>query len=436
MKIDILTLFPEMFSPLDYSIAKRGVEKGLVEINITNIRDFTTDKHHHVDDIVYGGGVGMLIKPEPVFKAVEAVKIAESAGKKVEVILTSPAGETYNQKIAQELSEADQVIILCGHYEGFDNRIEEELVTRAISIGDYVLTGGEMPAIIMTESIIRLVSGVLGDDASSEDESHSAGLLEYPQYTRPAEFRGKKVPDCLQNGNHKEIEKWRREESLKRTYKRRKELLSTAALTKEDKKFLATLQAENKDFNLWVALVHYPVYNKKHEVVNTSITNLDIHDIARAAATFDFAGYFIVQPQEGQKQMIGNLLRHWKKGFGANYNPDRNYALSRVNLVDSLEETVVEIEKITGNKPHIIGTSAQASENMIGYKKMTATMQEQGGDYLLVLGTGYGLIDEIMQECDYVLRPVYGVGEYNHLSVRSAASIMFDRLLGEKESNF
>ncbi len=426
MRIDILTLFPAMFAPMSESIVKRACDKGFVEMHITNIRDYTEDKHSTADDRLYGGGAGMVMKPEPLFAAIEDCKPAKD--KKVRIVMTSPAGELFTQKKARELALADQVIFICGHYEGVDQRVEDTYATDVLSIGDYVLTGGELPAMIMADSIIRLLPGVLGDDASSEEESFQDGLLEYPQYTRPPVFWGMEVPQVLLSGNHEDIRRWRRRQSLYRTYQRRPQLLSKALLTPEDVAVLTEIKKDTvKPFRLWVALLHYPVYNKKKEIVNTSLTNLDLHDISRAAATYDLAGFFIVQPAEGQRELITTLLGHWKRGFGARYNLHRHQALERTHLVVSLEDVIQAI-----GAPKLIATSAKAHPAMVGYDQMRRTMEKEGGDYLLLLGTGWGLTDELMADASYILRPIYGVGEYNHLSVRSAASIIFDRLLGEK----
>lgn len=434
MKIDILTFFPEMFAPLRCSIVQRACDCGIVDLNIKYIRDYTGPKKGLTDDKLYGGGAGMVMKPEPLFEAVRDLRQCENC----RVVITSPAGKLFDQKTAEDLAKAEQIIFLCGHYEGIDQRVEDSLATDVLSIGDFVLTGGEMPAMIMTDSIVRLLPGALGKQESAEDESFSTdGLLEYPQYTRPPEFEGKAVPEVLLNGNHAEIRQWRRRQSLKRTLERRPELLSKATLSTWDQQVLEELRAEKKqNSHLWVALVHAPVYNKKKELVNTSLTNLDLHDIARAARTYNLSGYFIVQPAPGQQQMIRTLLRHWARGFGARYNPDRHEALSRVRLVNCLEDAVDQIYSLTGKYPKTIGTSANASDAMVGYGQMRQIIREEENEYLLVLGTGWGLTAEMMNSFDYILRPIYGVGAYNHLSVRSAASIMMDRLLGEREESF
>ena len=221
MKIDVLTLFPGMFpGPLDESIIKRACESGRLRLGIRDLRDYTHDRHRKVDDRPFGGGPGMLMKPEPLFEAVEALR-----GEKTRVILTSPAGRPFRQEIAQELAGEEHLLLVCGSYEGFDERVRECLADDELSIGDYVLTNGALPAMVIIDSVTRLLPCVLGDDESSVDESFSDGLLEYPQYTRPAEFRGMSVPEVLLSGDHAAIERWRREQARMRTGQRRPDLL-------------------------------------------------------------------------------------------------------------------------------------------------------------------------------------------------------------------
>ena len=221
MKIDVLTLFPGMFpGPLDESIIKRACESGRLQLGVPDLRDYTHDRHRTVDDRPFGGGPGMLLKAEPLFEAVEALR-----GEKTRVILTSPAGRPFRQEIARELAGEKHVLLICGSYEGFDERVRQSLADDEISIGDYVLTNGALPAMVIVDAVTRLLPGVLGDDESSQDESFSGCLLEYPQYTRPAEFRGMNVPEVLLSGDHAAIEKWRREQATVQTRQRRPDLL-------------------------------------------------------------------------------------------------------------------------------------------------------------------------------------------------------------------
>jgi tRNA (guanine37-N1)-methyltransferase len=242
LRFDIFTLFPEMFrGPLDESILARARERGLLEIALHNPRDVTTDRHHIVDDYPYGGGAGMVMKPEPLFTAVEAT--IEQLTPRGPVILLSPQGRVFTQEIARALSGERQLTLICGHYEGVDERIRQHLVTDEISLGDFVLTGGELAAMALVDAVARLLPGVLAA-GSTEEESHTAGLLEYPHYTRPAEFRGWRVPDVLLSGNHAAIARWRRKESLRRTRDRRPDLFARLELTPLDRKLLAELDAE------------------------------------------------------------------------------------------------------------------------------------------------------------------------------------------------
>lgn len=241
MRFDVFTLFPHVFQPyLEISILQRARQRGLVQVYLHNIRDWTTDRHHVTDDEPYGGGGGMVMKPEPIFAAVESVLGSPPS---CPVILLSPQGRVFTQAVAYELSQQPHLALLCGRYEGVDERVRQYLVTDEISIGDYVLTGGELPALVLIDAITRLLPGALGDPEGAWDDSHASGLLEYPQYTRPAEFRGWRVPEVLLSGDHTRIARWRREQALLRTWQRRPDLLAKATLSAADREFLARLGA-------------------------------------------------------------------------------------------------------------------------------------------------------------------------------------------------
>lgn len=240
MNIHVLSLFPEMFTGVfGSSILKKAQEKQAVQLSVTDFRQFSNNKHAQVDDYPYGGGAGMVLKPEPLFNAVEALV---EEGKKPRIILMCPQGERYTQAKAEELAQEEELVFVCGHYEGYDERIRQYLVTDELSIGDFVLTGGELAAMTIIDSVVRLLPGVLGNDDSPVLDSFSTGLLEHPHYTRPADFRGMKVPDVLLSGNHAKIEQWRMEQSLKRTFERRPDLLEHIELTKEQQKYLEKLK--------------------------------------------------------------------------------------------------------------------------------------------------------------------------------------------------
>ena len=249
VRIDILTLFPEMFQgPFSAGIFQRAVDRKLVEVNIHNIRGYTHDKHHTVDDYAYGGGAGMVLKPEPIFETVESIKsdiYNKEKPDELPVILLTPQGRLFRQQIAQELSKYSHLILICGRYEGVDERVRQHLATDELSIGDYVLGGGELAAMVVIEAVVRLLPGVLGSDASALDDSHTTGLLEYPQYTRPNVYRDWAVPEVLLSGDHGQVEKWRREQAILRTLQRRPELLDKADLSSEERKLIEKLKGES-----------------------------------------------------------------------------------------------------------------------------------------------------------------------------------------------
>lgn len=257
MEFEVFTLLPEVFPPyLESSILKRAVQRGLINVRVHNIRDYTHDKHHVTDDTPYGGGGGMVMKPEPIFEAVETVlgpnllppsgtmQTPPKTESRIPIILLTPQGRVFNQRVAEELSGHERIALLCGRYEGVDERVREHLVTDEISIGDYVLTGGELPAMLIIDAVSRLIPGVLGDPTGAEDDSHSMGLLEYPHYTKPAEFRGWKVPEILLSGDHAKIDKWRREQALLRTFNKRPDMFEKAELSEKEKKFIEGLKSK------------------------------------------------------------------------------------------------------------------------------------------------------------------------------------------------
>ena len=236
MRVDIVTIFPEAFTPLQVSMIGRARERGLLDVHIWDLRDFTTDRHRQVDDAPYGGGAGMVMKPEPFFAAVDAIRA--EAGEPAHIILTSPQGARLTHALAEEMAGKHHLVLLCGHYEGIDERVREGLATDEISIGDYVLTGGELPAMVIVDAVARFVPGVVGDAASVEADSFAEGLLDYPHYTRPPEFRGMTVPEVLLSGNHEAIRRWRRAQRLRRTRRRRPDLFKHEALSDEDRRLL------------------------------------------------------------------------------------------------------------------------------------------------------------------------------------------------------
>ncbi len=425
MRIDIITIFPEYFdSPLRVGLLGKAIEKGLINIKIHNLRDFAKDKHRTVDDEPFGGGEGMVFKPEPLAEAVETIKKENPESL---VIYTSPKGELFSQELAERLSREKGLIFICGRYEGIDERIVKNWVDLEISIGDYVVFGGEVASLVMIEAISRLIPGVVGCEDSVKKESFSSGLLKYSCYTRPREFKGLKVPEVLLSGNHKEIEIYRKKEAFELTLKKRPYLLKKKGLSREDRKIVNEILQKQR---VYIFLLHYPVYNKRGEVVCSAIANIDLHDLARVSRTYGVKGVYIVQPMDSQREVAKELLEYWMKGRGKEYNPLRREALELVELFPSFEEALERVREREKEEPVKITTDASLkSEKLIDIEKARRFLWEK--PVVLIFGTAWGLCEEVFERCDYFLEPIWGrLDEYNHLSVRSACSIYLDRILG------
>jgi tRNA (guanine37-N1)-methyltransferase len=418
----IVTLFPAMFeSPLNHSILRKAQEKGLISIVLVDPRDYTTDRHRMTDDYPYGGGQGMVMKPEPLVAAIEDVKIKMPRSK---VVLLSPRGRVFNQALAAELAKEEELVLICGRYEGVDERVKE-FIDDEISIGDYTISGGEPAATVVIDAVSRLVPGVLGNAKSAGDESFSNGLLEYPQYTRPEEFRGVKVPEALLSGDHERIRQWRRQMSVQQTGKQRPDLIGRVDLAPEEKELIRAQRAP-----VYVSLLHYPVYDKNRQVVTTAVTNMDIHDIARSGRTYDIKGLFVVTPVKALQRLALKIIDHWERGYGSQYNATRKEALALARVKDTLDDVLIDLEQEYGVKPRIVVTSARAGGQRTSFAQLQDMLINTTHPFLIVLGTGWGLTETIISQSDYVLEAVEGWTDYNHLSVRSAAAIILDRLLG------
>jgi tRNA (guanine37-N1)-methyltransferase len=423
MNVTILTLFPEFFdSPLSAGLMAKARERGILSVTCVNPRDFAMDRHHTVDDGPYGGGPGMVMRPEPVVAALESV------GRPGRVLQLSPRGAPLTQELARELSAEESLTVVCGRYEGIDARLSEVFPVTDVSVGDFVLSGGESAAVCLLEAVGRLLPGFMGKEASGEEESFSAGLLEYPHYTRPEEFRGLRVPEALLSGDHARIRRWRRDEALKVTLSRRPGLLDEAVLDRKDLATLAGVERARLGRNLYIALVHHPVLDKWQKVSTVSLTNLDVHDISRSSRTYGGAGLFVVTPLADQRELAATLLAHWTSGQGAAANPDRAKALSLVRIVEDLEAATAAVQAETGRSPFVVATSARP-EGTASPAMVRAQLAK--GPVLLVLGTGHGLAAPVLKRADATIRPIRCLDDYNHLSVRSAASILLDRLLGD-----
>lgn len=422
LKFTVITLFPQMFaSCLGHSILKKAQEKSLISVRLVDLRDYTIDRHRTADDAPYGGGHGMIMKAEPLVAAVEEIR---TNAPRARVIVLSPKGNVFTQKDAVRLARENEIALVCGRYEGIDARVDS-FVDEELSIGDYTLSGGEPAATVVIDAVSRLVPGVLGNEDSAAEESFSDGLLEYPQYTRPEAFRGMRVPEILLSGDHDRIKRWRREMSLQLTRERRPDLLAKASLTGKERARVLHPRAP-----VFVALLHYPVHDKNGQVVTTAITNMDIHDIARSGRTYGVERFFVVTPVKALQKLALKIIDHWETGYGSRYNATRKEALSLVRIRDALDDVIIEIEREYGEKPAVVVTSARSGATRISFAALREVLQRKIRPFLILLGTGWGLTEEVFSQADYVLEPIQGSMDYNHLSVRSAAAIIFDRLLG------
>ncbi len=422
LKFTVVTIFPQMFaSPLGHSILKRAQEKGLISVRLVDLRDYAADRHHVTDDYPYGGGQGMVMKPEPLVAATEDIR-KQSTGARI--VLLSPQGRVFNQQDATRLAQEQEIVLICGRYEGIDERVKS-FVDEELSVGDYTLSGGEPAATVVIDAVSRLIPGVLGNENSAQEESFANGLLEYPQYTRPEEFRGMKVPAVLLSGDHERVRQWRREMSIRITRDRRPDLLAKAPLTVPERKQFLAAQAP-----VYVALLHHPVYDKNGQVVTTAVTNMDIHDIARAGCTYGIRGFYVVTPVKVLQKLARKIIAHWEEGYGSQYNVTRKEALALARIRDTLDDVLIDIERECGEKPLLIGTSAKARKGPTSFIELRDMLERKTRPFLILLGTGWGLTEAIIEQSDYVLEAIEGLTDYNHLSVRSAAAIILDRLLG------
>ena len=485
MQLSILTLFPELFEPfLATSIVGRAVRSKVLDPRLVQIRDFATDKHRSVDDTPYGGGAGMVMKPDVLARAVQAAE--RDRGRAHRIFLT-PQGTPLTQGKVVELASKDHLLLVCGRYEGIDERFRQRYVDEEISVGDFVVAGGEIPAMALIEAVGRLLPGVMGNQESAGDESFSLGGLEYPHYTRPRLFEGLEVPRELLEGDHAVIRKYRRRQALLRTAKRRPDLLPSMRPTPEEwnllareipglvspetpadqstasqarqateaspgpvepkgrmgqtetrtpktgrtPRFFTTKQLTKQASRTYLGLLHHPVYDKNRRVVTTAVTNLDIHDLARASRTFALAGYYVVTPIDRQQQLVARIRDHWTKGHGARANKPRRQALERIRIVATLQDLVAEVEAAHGVRPAVAVTTARPEGRaVVPTNELFDWPGLVGRPLVLLFGTGWGLTPQVLDQADVCLEPIEGLDGYNHLSVRSAVSIYLDRLFG------
>ncbi len=443
MKFTVVTILPELIEPaLAAGVVGRAREVGVITVATVNPRDFTTDRHRTVDDTPYGGGPGMVMKPEPLLAAIGEAGPAHR-------ILVTPAGTPLTQARVRELAALPHLVLVCGRYEGIDERVIELAIDEQLSIGDYVLSGGELAALVVIDAVARFVPGVLGEASSAYDESHSAGLLEYPQYTRPAVIPGgagepggpgeppraeppaqpepRQVPAVLLSGNHAAIAAWRRRQAIERTALRRPDLFARFRPTAADRKLLPPpLHARTH-----LALVHHPVVDRTGAVITTALTNFDIHDLARSSLTYGLAGYHIVTPITSQRDKAAHIAKLWIDDAQGEH---RARALALVRTAESIEAVIAELTAAHGLAPLVVATSARAG-SFAGIPRRSAPdlhaeASVNPAPLLILLGTGWGLAESLIPSVSRMLAPIEGASTWNHLSVRSAGAVLLDRLFG------
>lgn len=425
MHFNIVSLFPEFFSsPLSIGLLGKALKSGLISCAFYNPRDYADNKYRTVDDAPYGGGPGMIIQAEPVARALEAI---DQPGR---MLLTSPAGEVFTGKLAAKLACDAALTFICGRYEGIDARLALEFPLHEVCVGEAIINGGETAALAMMEAIARFVPGFLGDPASTTQESFTNGLLEYPQYTRPEIWRSHPAPPVLTSGNHGQIAQWRHEESIRKTARVRPDLLEKADLAYADIESLASMKRLAAGRNLGFCLLHYPVRLDAKNTGASSLTNLDIHDIARISHTYGMGPFYVVTPLREQLQLLHKILKHWLTGADC----DRADALRLARPASTFANAVELATGYYGMRPVIIGATAALPKHkhappLLGAKSLLEICARQ--PVLILLGTAKGLDQAFLRDtCDALLKPVRFLNA-NHLSVRSAAAIIADRILGD-----
>ena len=420
----IVTLFPEFFeTPLRTGLLKRAVDRGIINFSFHNPRDYGLGPHKQVDDKPFGGGPGMLMRIEPMACAIHSIK------KPGIILALAAAGRQFNQAMAEELAGTENITLVCGRYEGIDQRLKEIYPVHEISLCPAVLNGGEAAALAIIEAVGRLEKGFMGKDESSRIESFHDNLLEFPQYTRPEEYKGHRVPDVLLGGNHAEIAKWRRAEALARTLAARPELLANAKLDKTDADGLARVSRERIGRNLSFCLCHYPVWTDGEKSGCSSLTNLDIHDIGRISRCYGLGPFFVLHPLDDQRKILNEILSHWLTRSGG--YEDRKKALNLVHAVQNFEEISKFFMQYHGQEPYWFVSSASWPEKNGECVSISEARKICGqGPAVICLGTARGLDVNKLPFKFMRLAPIRFLDE-NHLPVRAAAAIMADRILGD-----
>ncbi len=431
MNISVLTLFPELYKPFfQASLIKRAQEKEIISCHVNNMLSYTQPKVR-VDDTTFGHNAGMLIKPEVIDQAIDASE--RDFGKAYKIIL-SPQGEILTQPRLQQLYERikDQqhVMLIASRYEGLDDRVEQYYADELISVGNFVVMGGDIPAMLLLEGLLRFIPGVVGKEESVQLDSFSGAFVDYPEYTRPVEWKGMQVPEIVRSGNHAAIENWRRDQAVQRTVKKHFNWVRSVPTNQAEKQLIRKYIPAH-----YVALIHNDIDLKEGRVGYTSVTSIDIHDIARSSTTYGIQTFFIVTALTDQQKIVEKMLSFWvDEKVGGDYNNNRHQAVRTVRLLPELSDVIAAIEKKEGKMPLIIGTSARASDEAkhITYFDQKFVWQHDR-PILFLFGTGSGMSHEILEKCDYMLPPLQGFADFNHLSVRSAVAIILDKWLGIAE---
>lgn len=429
MNISIVTLFSELYQPfLQTSLFKKATEKGILSFTVKTLFEYVQPKER-IDGPTFGHNSGMLIRPEVIERAVD--DLDAKFGKSFKIFL-SPQGMKLTQPFSKDLwakiSKYDHVMFVAGRYEGIDARAEVEYADAIISVGDVVLMGGDIPVMMVMEAVFRHMPGIVGKQESVDLDSFSGSLVDYPEFTKPVDWKGHIVPEILRSGDHKAIEVWRKEQAVALTVHKHFDWLRSSSVSDQDKVLANKFIPKH-----FIALMHTGIVLKDGRVGTTSVTSIDVHDIARSSATYNVQDYFVVTPLIDQQKIVKTILDFWQeKELGMEYNRHRYEAISRVHVVEQLAHVVEKIEKKTGKKPIIIGTSARFKkgiEKMISYHDQ-AKVWAHDRPVLILLGTGHGMGQELLDQCDYFLQPLQGFATFNHLSVRSAAAIILDKWLG------
>lgn len=432
MNISVVTVFKDLYTSfLETSLIARAQKQNHVSIAVESLRSFVAPKER-IDAPVFGPGAGMLIKPIVVERAIEAQEKRYGPAFRV---FFSPKGERLTQELIEQIipkidEKGGHLMLLPARYEGMDARVEEAYADLVLSMGDFVLLGGDLPAMMLLEGLIRLLPGVVGKAESIEHESFKGPFVDYPSYTEPVVWQDKEVPAIVRSGNHQEIAKWRQDYAVADSVKNHFGWVRSSPLTEQEKKIVA-----DHIPNHYVALMHTDVLiGSDKQLGTTSVTSIDIHDISRSSRTYGISEFFIVTSLQDQQKIVRQLLSFWSEGYGLEYNKNRSVALQSTSVQNSLTDVLAHIQKKEGVAPLIIATSArdEVHSHFITYEDQKKVWKDSR-PILFLFGTGRGLSPALLKQADYLLNPIHGFTTFNHLSVRSAVAIILDRWLGINE---